>query len=152
VQTPRWRVEIVRLPVVASLLFVATIPVAIFVWLVGPAIARRLGRQQPGTQDSFAALRVTLALLPLACVSLGAIALAPVREWGEPNAGTRLTFLASWAVPLLSVLALVLVISAALRGMGRWSVAYAAIVALSGLCLSIYMAASGWVGLRLWAF
>jgi CubicO group peptidase (beta-lactamase class C family) len=152
VQTPRWRVEIVRLPVVASLLFVATIPVAIFVWLVGPAIARRLGRQQPGTQDSFAALRVALALLPLACVSLGAIALAPVREWGEPNAWTRLTFLASWAVPLLSVLALVLVISAALRGMGRWSVAYAAIVALSGLCLSIYMAASGWVGLRLWAF
>jgi hypothetical protein len=153
VQTPRWRVEIVRVPVVASLLFVATIPFALFVWLVGPAIARRLGRHtQTGTQNSSAGLKITLALLPLACVSLGAIALAPIREWGEPNAWTRLTFLASWAVPLLSVLALVQVVSAALRGVGRWSVAYAAIVALSGLCLSIYMAASGWVGLRLWAF
>jgi hypothetical protein len=85
-------------------------------------------------------------------VSLGAIALAPIREWGEPNVWTRLTFLASWAVPLLSMAAAVLVVSAALRGMGRWSLAYAALAALSGLCVSFYMAASGWVGLRLWAF
>jgi hypothetical protein len=45
VQTPRWRVEMVRVPVLASLLLIATIPVAVFVWLVGPAIGRRLGRQ-----------------------------------------------------------------------------------------------------------
>ena len=153
VQTPRWRVEMVRVPVLASVLWIATIPVAVFVRLVGPAIGRRLGWQaEPGTQNSFAALTTALSLLPVACVSLGAIALAPIREWGEPNVWTRLTFLASWAVPLLSMVAAVLVVSAALRGMGRWSLAYAALSALSGLCVSLYMAASGWVGLRLWAF
>jgi CubicO group peptidase (beta-lactamase class C family) len=153
VRTSRWRVEIVRGPVVASLLFITTIPIAVFVWLVGPAIAARFGRPAPRAPgSSFVALKVSLALIPVACLCFAAIGLAPAREWGDPNAWTRLTFLSSGAVPLLSAVAMGLVAGAAVRGVRRWFLAYAAVVTLSGLCVSAYMAASGWIGLRLWAY
>jgi hypothetical protein len=97
-------------------------------------------------------LKVTLALLPVACLCLPAVVLAPAREWGEANLWTRVTFLASWAVPVLSLVAVALGVGAALRGAGRWFVAYVTIVALSGLCLSAYMAASDWIGIRLWMY
>jgi hypothetical protein len=153
VRTSRWRVEIVRLPVVAALSMVATVPVGVAAWLLGPPLAARLRRAGPlPPAPSFAALKVTLALMPVACLCLFAIVLAPAREWGETNVWTRLTFLASWALPVLSLVSAALVGGAALRGAGRWFVAYGAIVTLSGLCLSAYIAASGWVGLRPWAY
>jgi hypothetical protein len=153
VRVPRWRVEVVRTTVFAGLLLIATIPIAVFAWLVGPTISSRLGRRVPAsTRPSLAALKVTLALLPVACLCLPAVVLAPAREWGEANLWTRVTFLASWAVPVLSLVAVALGVGAALRGAGRWFVAYVTIVALSGLCLSAYMAASDWIGIRLWMY
>ena len=68
-------------------------------------------------------MKVTLALLPLACLSLLAVALSPDREWGDATLWTRLTFLASWAVPLLSFIAVALAVGAAVRGAGRWFLA-----------------------------
>jgi hypothetical protein len=152
VRVPRWRVELVRAPTLAALLLIATIPVAVLAWLLGPAIASRLRRQPRPADSSFAPLKITLALLPIACLCLFSLALAPASQWGEPNLWTRTTFLASWGVPLLSLIALALVAGAAIRSAGRWFLAYAAAVTLSGLWLSAYMGASGWVGLRLWAY
>jgi CubicO group peptidase (beta-lactamase class C family) len=152
VRVPRWRVELVRAPTLAALLLIATIPVAVLAWLLGPAIASRLRRQPRPADSSFAPLKITLALLPIACLCLFSLALAPASQWGELNLWTRTTFLASWGVPLLSLIALALVAGAAIRSAGRWFLAYAAAVTLSGLWLSAYMGASGWVGLRLWAY
>jgi hypothetical protein len=68
------------------------------------------------------------------------------------NTWTRLTFIGSWALPLLSLVASVLVANAWRQGTGRWFATYAAAVTAAALCLSAYMAAWGLIGLRPWAY
>jgi hypothetical protein len=152
VRTGRWRVELVRGAVLISTILVASVPIAVVLWIAGPAFASRRGGPRPPGAPAYAALKTTLALLPAALLGFAAILLVPVSDWGEPNLSTRLVFLASWAVPLLSSVALALTVSAAGRGAGRGLLAYSAVITLAGICLSLYMAASGWVGLRLWAY
>jgi hypothetical protein len=153
VRTPRWPVELVRGAVLASLGVIATIPLAVGVWLVrGDAGRNRSTAAAASGARPARALQVTLALLPVAMLVSLSITLAPVREWGEMNTLTRLTFLGSCAVPLLSLVALILVAQAWMRRCGRWFTAYATAATLAGLCLSAYMAAWGLVGLRSWAY
>jgi hypothetical protein len=80
------------------------------------------------------------------------IAMAPARDWGVMNTWTRITFVGSWGVPLLSLIALVLVTRAWRKGTGPWFGVYATIVAGAGLCVSAYMAAWDLIGLRPWAY
>lgn len=152
VRTPRWRIEIVRGPVLVSLALVASVPLAVVGWIVGPFARRRLGGQPGPRTWSFLALKLTVALLPVACLGLLAVLLAEPTAMGEPNGWTRAAFLSSWAIPLLAVMTAALALGAATRGAGRWLVAYTMAVALAGACVSAYMNASGWIGLRLWAY
>jgi CubicO group peptidase (beta-lactamase class C family) len=152
VRTPRWRVESIRGAVFLSLAMVASIPIALLVWL-GRLVWRRWRGQGPtGDASGFWLLKITLCLIPAAALAFFGIALAPQREWGAMNTWTRLTFVGSWAVPLLSLIAAALVVGAWRRGAGRWFAAYATAVTVAALCLSAYLAAWGLVGLRPWAY
>ncbi len=151
VQTARWRVEAVRGAVLLSLATLATVPLALVVWLVRLFLLRRREpheRFAPG----FWSIKMTLSLLPMAVLAVFGIAMVPMREWGVMNTWTRLTFVGSWAVPLLSVAALALVAGAWRRGAGRWFALYCTIATVAALCLSAYMAAWNLVGLRPWAY
>ena len=151
VQTARWRVEAVRGAVLLSLATLATVPLALVVWLVRLFLLRRREpheRFAPG----FWSIKLTLSLLPMAVLAVFGIAMVPMREWGVMNTWTRLTFVGSWAVPLLSVAALALVAGAWRRGAGRWFALYCTIATAAALCLSAYMAAWNLVGLRPWAY
>ena len=152
VRTPRWRVEAVRGAMFLSLAIVASMPIALLVWL--GRLAWRWRRGDDGTRDAsgFWLLKVTLCLIPVAALAFFGIAMAPQREWGAMNTWTRLTFVGSWAVPLLSLVAVALVAVAWRRGAGRWFAAYATAVTGAALCLSAYLAAWGLVGLRPWAY
>jgi hypothetical protein len=144
VRVPRWRVEAVRLPVAASLALAATVPLAMAVWLVHIRRARPAG---------FWLLKLTLASVPAAMVALvGMVLWAPGRDWGEPTLWARLTYLGSWALPLASLVALVLLVDAWRSGAGRWLRTYALLVTAAGLTLSGFIAAWGLVGLRPWAY
>ncbi len=144
VRTPRWRVEAVRLPVAASLALAATVPLAMALWLV------RVRRARPA---GFWLLKLSLACIPAAVVALVSMVLwAPGREWGEMTLWTRLTYLGSWALPLASLVALVLLVDAWRRDAGRWLRVYALLVTVAGLTLSGFIAAWGLVGLRPWAY
>ena len=102
VRTARWRVEAVRGAVLLSLATLATVPLALVTWLVRLFLLRRRElheRFAPG----FWSIKLTLSLLPMAVLAVFGIAMLPMREWGVMNTWTRLTFVGSWAVPLLSV-------------------------------------------------
>ena len=144
VRMSRWRVEAVRGPIVLAVVLLATVPLAILLWLVRMRVARPAG---------FWALKVTLLVLPLALVALCSLPLwIPGREWGVPNLWTRLTFIGSWSLPVFSVVALVLVVDAWRRGAGPWLRGYAVAVTWAGLVLSAYIAVWGLVGLRPWVY
>jgi CubicO group peptidase (beta-lactamase class C family) len=152
VRTPRWRVEMVRGVVFLSLALLATIPIALFVWLVRLKLLARHGDSPSYDRPGFWPLKLTLCAIPVAALSFFGIAMAPAREWGLMNTWTRLTFIGSWAVPLLALIASVLVASAWRRGAGRWFALYATAAAGAALCLSAYLAAWDLVGLRPWAY
>jgi CubicO group peptidase (beta-lactamase class C family) len=150
VRTPRWRVEIVRGAVLLSLSVLATVPLAALVWLVGAW--RPSARAGSGGGRQGRVLKVALCLLPLAVLACFGIAMAPAREWGVMNTWTRLTYLGSCAVPLLSLISLALVATTWSRGISRWFGLYTAAVTAAGLCLSAYLAVWGLIGLRPWAY
>jgi CubicO group peptidase (beta-lactamase class C family) len=154
VRRPRWRVEMVRGAVFLSLALLATMPIALVIWLVRLGLrVRHGGTGTPGhDRPGFWPLKLTLCAIPVSALAFFGIAIAPAREWGLLNTWTRLTFIGSWAVPLLALIASVLVASAWRRGAGRWFALYATAVAGAALCLSAYLAAWDLVGLRPWAY
>lgn len=151
VKTARWRVEIVRGAVLLSLAILATLPIALPVWLVRLFWLRRRAFGSE-TGSGFWLAKLTWCLIPIAVLAFFGTAMAPARDWGVMNTWTRLTFLGSWAVPLVSLIALALVAGARRRGAGRWFTLYGATVTSAGLCLALYMAAWGLIGLRPWVY
>lgn len=143
-KVPQWRVEIVRLPLVAAL------PILASPLLVAIAWVARLKRAQP---RGFWELKAALILCPLAILAPAmALALTPFREWGAKNAATVVTLVATLAVPALVVTVAALAIAARREGASRLLVRYALTVACAAAALTAYLAAHGLVGLRLWAY
>lgn len=144
VRIPRWRVEVVRVPVLLALAVVATVPLAWIVWLVRALVARPRGHW---------GIKIALALLPLSVVAMASLLVwAPARDWGVMNTWTRLVFLGSWFLPLASLVALGLWVHAWPREMGRWLRGYTALACAAGLALSAFLAVWGLIGIRPWAF
>jgi hypothetical protein len=144
IRTPRWQIESVRLPVLLALALLATLPVAVVVWLV-----RVLARRPSG----FWLLKLTVMAMPVALVAMVAMVLwAPARDWGVLNTWTRLAFLGSWGLPLSSLVAGALVAGAWRRGAGPWLLTYTSLAAAAGLTLSGFLAAWGLIGIRPWVY
>ena len=144
VRTPRWRVEAIRVPILVAVALLATVPLALLIWLVRIRAARPAG---------FWGLKITLVVLPLAFVALCSLPMwVPGREWGVPSLWTRATFIGSSALPIFSIVALVLLVDAWRRDAGPWLRAYAAAVTCGGLALSAYIAVWGLVGIRPWVY
>jgi len=144
VRMPRWRVEVVRVPVLIALAAVATVPLALVVWLA---------RARSAWPAGFWLLKATLTLLPLALLAMASLLFwLPARELGLPSLTTRVAFLGSALLPLVSVVATALLVDAWRRGAGPGLRLYAALVATSGLVVSAYFAAWGLIGLRTWMY
>jgi CubicO group peptidase (beta-lactamase class C family) len=142
VRMPRWRVEAIRVPILLAVILLASVPPAILLWLVRMRAARPAG---------FWTLKLALLVLPLALLALCNLPLwVPGREWGVPNLWTRLTFIGSAALPIFSIVALVLVGDAWRRDAGPWLLGYALAVTGAGLGISAYIAVWGLVGIRPW--
>lgn len=146
VRTARWRVEAVRGTIVAALLVFATIPVAALVWIV-----RGIARMRRGEPAGAIALKVVLCVLPVAFIAIFGLWMAPSTQWGTLSLWTRVTFLGTWGVPLVSVIAFALVL-AEWRTADGWFLAYASLAMLGGLGISAYLASWGLVGFRPWAY
>ncbi|MCC7126163.1 MAG: beta-lactamase family protein [Acidobacteria bacterium] len=141
-RTPRWRIEIVRVPVLLSLLVIVTLPLAVITWIV---------RIWTSRASLYWALKIALALLPLSLLAAASMLLwAPMREWGVPGWWSRLTYVGTVAFPLASIVAAALTVDAWRRGIAGWLRTYVIVVVVAGLIVSAYMAASGWIAVRAW--
>jgi CubicO group peptidase (beta-lactamase class C family) len=143
-QRPRWRVELVRVPALVSLLLIASTAVTALAWIVHGRRARPRG---------FWGLKLLLIACLLALlVPAVALELTPGRQLGARNAGTLAIFAASLAIPLLAALVAGLAVAAFRREASRWLTGYAFMVAAAMAWISMYLGAHGLLGLRLWNY
>jgi CubicO group peptidase (beta-lactamase class C family) len=144
VRVPRWRVELIRVPVFAALLVVASVLVVAPVWLV------RLRRAEP---RGFWELKVALLLCPLAVlVPFAALALTPMMEWGTRNVATVAVFVSTLAVPVLALVVGFFTLAAAREQASRLLATYAALVGLAMAGLSLYLSSHEMLAIRLWNY
>jgi CubicO group peptidase (beta-lactamase class C family) len=141
---PRWRVELVRMPVLAAALAILSIFGVAVVWVA------RLYRARP---RGFWELKVAMLCCPLALMApAAALALTPSREWGIPNAGTYTVFGATLAVPVLACLVAVLAVTAWREGASRLLSGYALLIAAAMGGLGVYFNSHDLIGLRMWLY
>jgi CubicO group peptidase (beta-lactamase class C family) len=140
---PRWRVEMIRIPVVAAALALASVlPVAV-VWVVR---ARRPPR-------GFWQLKTMLLACPMVfLVPIAALALTSERDWGTRNAATITFFLATLALPVLTAVVTVLSLAAGRRGASRLLVVYGLVIAYAMAALTAYLGWHDFLGLRMWRY
>jgi CubicO group peptidase (beta-lactamase class C family) len=144
VRVPRWRVELIRMPLLATLPLLASVFVVAMVWLA------RWRRAEP---RGFWELKVALLLCPLAVMApFGALALTPMMDWGVRNTGTVTVFVSTLAVPVLALVVGFFTLGAAREGASPRLTIYAALVGLAMGGLSLYFSSHDMLGLRLWTY
>jgi hypothetical protein len=144
VRVPRWRVELVRIPVLATLPLLASVFLVAVIWLV------RLRRAEP---RGFWELKVALILCPLAVLApFGALRLTPMMEWGVRNTATVAVFVSTLAIPTLALVVGFLTLNATREGASRSLTTYAAFVGLAMGGLALYLSSHDLLGVRLWQY
>ncbi len=140
VRRPRWRVEIVRLPVVAAaLILVSPLLVGLF-WIAHATRAAPRGFWTLKTALLFAAL----CPLPLAL----AIARLDVVALGQIGLRTATIYASTLLLPFAAVLASTATVFAWTAGAGRWLRVYALAVACSAIVVSAYLYSWGMIGFK----
>ncbi len=143
-RVPRWRVEIIRWPVMAAAVVALTPIVAVIVWLF-----HARGAQPQG----FWSLKTLLVATSLTLVvPFAALAAKPVSQWGLRSTATIVAFLATLALPTIAVATLFFANGARVRGGSRWLVSYGVLVALAAFTLTAYLASFGVIGMRMWTY
>jgi CubicO group peptidase (beta-lactamase class C family) len=143
-RTPRWRVEILRLPVLAAVAVVGSVVVASLIWIV------RVRRARP---SGFWWLKGVLLLCPVALVTpVAVISGTAPQMWGARNTATIAVFVATVALPVLAIVAGILAMRARSIGARRSLTLYALVVAVATAGVSAYLGAHDLLGLRLWAW
>jgi hypothetical protein len=142
VRQSRWRVELVRVPVlIASLLLVSPL-LMVLVWVIHATRAAPRG---------FWTLKATLLLASLCALPLAiAITKLDVRALGQFNPWTATIYASTLLLPLAGAVALASTFVAWLRGARRWLLTYALSVSCSAILVWAYLYSWGMVGFRAW--
>jgi CubicO group peptidase (beta-lactamase class C family) len=140
-QRPRWRIEIIRGPVLFSAVLVLTPLLVMLAWM---ALARRSG---------FWLLRGSLLLCAVAFV-LPVIGILNVNDQtlGTRNLWTAAMFAGTILMPAAAILSFLVMIDAWRNGAGRGLRAYALAVSLAALVISGYLSSWGMIGFMPWSF
>jgi CubicO group peptidase (beta-lactamase class C family) len=143
-QRPRWRVDVIRWPVLVSAALVLTPLVMLLPWIVH---ARRAEPAGFWWLKTFLVLCGLALLLPV----FGALNV-PGRELGTQNPWTMMIFAGSILLPAAAILSFLFTIDAFLSGAGRWLRVYAATISVAALIVSGYLSSWGMIGFRPWSF
>ncbi len=143
-RVPRWRVEVVRWPVMFSFVLAATPLAMVIPWLV------RVRRAAP---SGFWWLKTALLLCAVA-VALPTIGVIKVRdiELGGRNLWTGAMFMGSVLLPASALLGVFFTIQAWQDDAGPWLRTYALAVSVATLLLSVYLWSWGMLAFRPWAY
>jgi hypothetical protein len=141
---PRWQLEIVRVPVVLSAGLVLTPLVMLMPWTVQACRA---------TPPTFWRLKVCLLISAFTSLVSGlAFMAAGGRELGTPTIWSVSFCLGTILLPATSVLTLACIFHVWCAGEGRWLRAYAIVIAVAGVIISVYLFRWGMIGFRSWAY
>ena len=143
-RVPRWRVEVVRVPVLASAALLLTTFLVAVAWL---AHARRASPRGFWWLKAAQLLCAAGLVLPYA----GIMGVNDV-ELGALNAWTLAMFVGTMLLPGAAPLAAFFTIDAWRHGAGPWLRAYGLAVSLAAFIVSAYLASWGMIGFRTWAF
>lgn len=143
-RVPRWRVEIVRGPVLFSFFLAATPLVLLIPWLL------RIRRAVP---SGFWWLKAALLLCAVAVI-LPVVGVMNVRDiqLGSPNLWTGAMFIGSVMLPVTALLALFFTVHAWREDAGPWLRSYALAVFAASLVLFVYLWSWGMIAFRSWAY
>jgi CubicO group peptidase (beta-lactamase class C family) len=144
VRRPRWRIDVVRWPVLGSLALLMTPLPMLLPWL---AHARR------AAPAGFWWLKAALLLCTIALLGPTVIFSAtPMEVFAALGPASAAFYAGTVLLPIAAVLALGLSIVAWQRGAGRWLRAYAVVISLAALVASAYLTAWGMIGFRPWDY
>lgn len=143
-RVPRWRIELVRMPVLAALPTIASVFLVAMVWVA------RTNRAVP---YGFWTLKMALLLCPIALLMpVAGLAITPLADWGSPGGGPAVVFVGTLAIPALALLTAVLTLAAARRGASRWLTTYAGVVSLAMAGIGLYLSRHDMLGVRTWTY
>ena len=120
---PRWRTEVIRMPLLFAPPVIASVLPMTLLWLL------RIRRARP---SGFWGLKLALLLCPLTmAVPFLALVGTPTRQWGAMNAGTIVVYVGTLLIPAAAALALVMTVWAWRGGASRWLLAYGTLVTIA---------------------
>ena len=141
---PRWRVDIVRWPVMAAAGLMLTPVLMIAPWIVHARRAKPSG---------FWWLKVCLLVSALAfALPAAAVMDATGKVLGTRNIFSVSFFLGTVLLPAAAILACVFTHRAWRAGAGTWLRAYAMLISIAAVIISAYLASWGMIGFRSWAY
>jgi hypothetical protein len=151
---PRWRVDLIRWPVLVSAALSLTpilmvIPWAVLAW----SRRRRATREGEATPRGFGWLKVYLVLCSVGLLlPVIGVLNVPGSELGTRNVWTSAMFAGSILYPAAAVSSVLLTVDAFKSGAGKWLRAYGLAISVAALIVSAYLSSWGMIAFRPWSF
>jgi CubicO group peptidase (beta-lactamase class C family) len=143
-QRPRWRIDVIRWPVLASAALSLTPLLMLVPWVVH---ARRAEPAGFWWLKAFLVLCAVGFLLPV----VGVLNVA-LTDLGRRNIWTAMMFAGTIVYPMAALVSTLLTVDAFMTGAGRWLRAYALAVSIAALTVSGYLAGWGMLAFMPWSF
>src|SRR5688572_9794080 len=141
---PRWRVDVIRWPVLASVAVALTPLLMMVPWIVH---ARR-AEPRSFWWLKLALLGCSVRLVPPVIGFMN----AGVTGLGTTNLSTMAIFTGSILVPTAAILSFLFAVEAFMSGAGRWLKAYAVVTSIAALIVAGYLSAWGMLAFTPWNF
>lgn len=143
-QRPRWRVDVIRWPVLISAALSLTPLLMLLVWIVHARRAEPAG---------FWWLKACLVLCGVALLlPVAGVMNVPGTQLGTRNVWTAMIFAGSILFPAAAILSFLFTVDAFMSGAGRWLRAYAATISVAALIVSAYLSSWGMIAFRPWQY
>lgn len=147
---PRWRVDIIRWPVLISAALILTPLVMLIPW-VALGWSRRRAPHDSARRSGFWWLKSFLLLCAVA-FALPVVGLLNVTDqaMGARNVWTTAMFAGTMLIPAAAIPAFLFTVDAWRKGAGRWLRGYALTVSVAALIISGYLSSWGMIGFMPW--
>jgi CubicO group peptidase (beta-lactamase class C family) len=143
---PRWRVDVIRWPVLISLVILLTPSLMAVPWLL-QGLSRRSAKREGGwLKLSLLGCSAGLILPAIGFMNAGDT------ELGTRNLWTIAIFTGSILVPTAAILSFLFTVEAFMSGAGRWLKAYAVATSIAALIVAGYLSAWGMLAFTPWNF
>ena len=143
-QRPRWRIELIRWPVLVSAALALTPLLMLLPWI---------GHARRAEPAGFWWLKTCLVLCGIALILpvVGALNV-PGSQLGARNVWTAMMFAGSLLFPAAAILSFLFTVDAFLSGAGKWLRAYAVTISVAALIVSAYLSSWGMIAFRPWNY